>query len=147
MVAISQAKIEEAQEIRKLETRVWGEEVVNRYDIPMFVRFGYVFVAKEKNKIIGAICSYFTKDGELYVCDWVVDNKYQGRGVGINLYREFINNTKGKTLITFINSKNLRSLETHKKLGFQIAEEVDNPYRIKGNHLDKGVEFLVRLEN
>jgi len=35
-------KIEEAQEIRKLEERVWGEEVVNKYDIPMFIKFGCV---------------------------------------------------------------------------------------------------------
>ena len=43
---ISKAKVSEAQFIRKLEEKIWGEEVVNKYDAPMLVRFGYVYVAK-----------------------------------------------------------------------------------------------------
>jgi predicted N-acetyltransferase YhbS len=93
-IIIIEAKVKEAQEIRKLEEKVWGEDVVNKYDIPMFVRFGYVFVAKDKGKIIGAICSYFTKVGELYVCDWVVDKNYQGKKIGTDLYKALIKKSK-----------------------------------------------------
>ena len=47
-IKIVKAKIEDSQEIRNLETEVWGEECTNKYDIPMYIRFGYVYVAKEK---------------------------------------------------------------------------------------------------
>ena len=45
-IKIIRATNSDSQEIRRLEREVWKEEVVNKYDIPMFVRFGYVFVAK-----------------------------------------------------------------------------------------------------
>lgn len=45
-IIVSKAKVSEAQFIRKLEEKIWGEEVVNKYDAPMLVRFGYVYTAK-----------------------------------------------------------------------------------------------------
>lgn len=145
-IIIKEAKIEEAQEIRRLEEKVWGEEVVNKYDIPMFVRFGHVFVAKDNDKIIGAICSYFTKNSELYICDLVVDKNYRGRKIGMNLYKALIKKTKQVSLISFINHKSIESLKLHKKLGFKTIKKVNNPYCIKENNLDEGVCFFVKLK-
>ncbi|MCX6735900.1 MAG: hypothetical protein NTZ13_02355 [Candidatus Parcubacteria bacterium] len=54
-IKITKAVTFESQEIRELETLVWEEEVTNKYDVPMFVRFGYVFVAKIGDKIVGAM--------------------------------------------------------------------------------------------
>jgi len=104
------------------------------------------FVAKDKDKIIGAICSYFTKDNELYICDWVVDKNYQGRKIGINLYKRLLKKTKSVSLISFINYKAVKSLELHKKLGFKIIKKVNNPYCIKENNLDMGKCFFVKLK-
>ena len=145
-IIVTKAKAEDAQEIRKLEERVWGEEVVNKYDITMFTRFGYVFVAKDGGKIVGAICSYFTKDKEFYVCDWVVDKSYQGKRIGINLYNMLIKKAKGIPLVSFINHKAIKSLELHKKLGFKIVNKVNNPYYIKEKNLDDGMCYFVRLK-
>ncbi len=145
MIKITKAKVAEAQEIRKLEKKVWGEEVVNKYDIPMFVRFGYVFVAKDKKKIVGAICSYKTNIDEIYVCDWVVDPKYRNREIGLKLYQKLINSVKNP-IITFLDPHLTPTLRAHEKLGFKIVKRVDNAYGNIGG-LEGGSRLLARLEN
>ena len=52
-IRIERAKPSDSKELRRLETRVWKEEVTNKYDLPMFIRFGYAFVAKDGNRIVG----------------------------------------------------------------------------------------------
>ncbi|MGV8150326.1 MAG: GNAT family N-acetyltransferase [Candidatus Woesearchaeota archaeon] len=142
---ILKAKIGDAQEIRKLETRIWGEEVVNKYDIPMFVRFGYVFIAKDKNKIVGAICSYKTKKDEVYVCDWVVDEKYRNKNIGSKLYKKLINSVN-YPIITFLDPKLITTVRAHEKLGFKLFKRIDNAYGDIGG-LEDGARLLVKLEN
>lgn len=145
MVKIVKAKVSDAQEIRRLETRVWGEEVVNKYDAPMFIRFGWCFAAKDKNKIVGAICSYLTKNNEVYVCDWVVDKRFRERSIGVNLYKKLLKAVPGKHIISFIDPKNIASLEAHKKLGFKIDKIMKNVYGLK-HGIEGGERILVRLK-
>ncbi len=144
MIRILRAKQSEAQEIRKFENKTWSEEVVNKYDIPMFVRFGWCFVAKDRKKIVGAICSFPTKDNEVYVCDWAVDKAYRGQNIGLKLYERLIREVTGKTIVTFLDPTNIPTLEAHKKLGFRVIGKVRSPYGLK-----KGIEgddrILVRL--
>jgi ribosomal protein S18 acetylase RimI-like enzyme len=144
-IQILRAKVSEAQEIRKLETKVWGEEVVNKYDIPMFVRFGYVFVAKDKNKIVGAIIAYKTKDDDIYVCDWVVDQKYRNKKIGLKLYTKLINSVKNP-IITFLDPKRIPTIKAHELLGFKIVKKVNNAYGYSQG-LESGNRLLARLEN
>jgi len=127
-ITISKAKVSESQKIRNLENKVWKEEVTNKYDAPMFVWFGYVFVAKHNNKIIGAIISYPTNNNEVYVGDWIVDKEYRNNKIGQKLYNKLIKEVKEKAIVSFINPKNVRSLETHKKLGFKIIKKVKLNY-------------------
>ena len=144
MISIRKATAADAQEIRVLENKTWGEEVVNKYDIPMFVRFGWCFVAKEGKKLVGAICSFPTKDDEVYVCDWAVAKAYRGQSIGLKLYERLIREVKGKTIVTFLDPANIPTVEAHKKLGFKIIGKVKSPYGLK-----KGIEgddrILVRL--
>jgi len=144
MISIRKAKLNDAQEIRLLENRAWKEEVVNKYDIPMFVRFGWCFVAKEGKKLIGAICSFSTKDDEVYVSDWAVSTAYRGKNVGLRLYERLIQEVRGKRIVTFLDPKNTPAIEAHKKLGFKVIGKVKSPYGLK-----KGIEgndrILVRL--
>jgi hypothetical protein len=67
---IVKAKVSDAQKIRSLETLVWNEEVTNKYDIPMFVQFGYVYTAKIGEKLVGAIIGYKTNgNGNVLIVD------------------------------------------------------------------------------
>lgn len=144
-IRILKAKIDDAQQIRVLETRVWGEECTNKYDIPMYIRFGYVYVAKEGERIIGAICSYKTRDGKIYVCDWFVDKNYRGKNIGIKLYKKLIDSVK-LPIVTFLDPDRIPTLKAHEKLGFRVLKKIKNAYGIdKG--LEAGERLLVILNN
>lgn len=138
-ITISRAKISDSQIVRKLEERVWSEEVVNKYDAPMLVRFGYVYVAKHNKNMIGAIIAYQTKDDEIYVCDWVIDKEYRGKKIGQKLYEHLIGEVGKKPIVSFIDPKNIPSLEAHLKLGFKIVKKIKNPYA-----LNEGYRILVK---
>jgi L-amino acid N-acyltransferase YncA len=143
-IKIVKAKIEDAQKIRILETKVWAEECTNKYDIPMYIRFGYVYVAKEGNRIIGAICSYKTKDNKVYVCDWFVDNKYRGKSIGMKLYKKLISSVKFP-IVTFLDPARIPTVKAHEKLGFKLLKKVKNAYGINKG-LEKGERLLVILK-
>ncbi len=143
---ITKAQTSDAQIIRELETLVWGEEVVNKYDIPMFIYFGYVYVAKIGNKIIGAIVSYKTNKNEIYVCDLVVHPNSQGMGIGEKLYKKLLQAVKGTNIVSFLDPELVPTLNLHKKLGAKVVARIKNPYDLdKG--LETGVRLLVRIKN
>ena len=145
MIKISRAKLSDTKALLRLETKVWKEPVTSRYDMPMFIRFGHVFVAKDSGKIIGGIVAYNTRNNEVFVCDWFKDSKYKHERIGSKVYQELINSVD-KPIIAFINSKNTPSINAHKKLGFKRVRKIKNAYSyIKG--LDGGESMLVRLEN
>jgi L-amino acid N-acyltransferase YncA len=146
IIKISRAKVVEAQKIRRLEDKVWGEEVVNKYDEPMFVRFDWCFVAKDKEKIVGAIIAYLTRNNEIFVSDWVVAKSYRHEDIGLRLYEKLIKDTKGRNIISLIDPGNKASLAAHKELGFKIVRIVKNAYGLSGG-LEGGGRILVRLKN
>ena len=129
-ITISKAKVSDAQIIRKLEEKIWSQEVVNKYDAPMFVRFGYVYIAKHEKKIIGALIAYQTKDNEVYVCDWITDKKYRSKKIGKKLYERLIEEVGEKPIVSFIDPKNTPSLRAHLKLGFKVIKKIKNPYAL-----------------
>lgn len=126
MTTITRAKINESQEIRRIEDKIWKEKnVTSKYDIANFVRFGYVFVAKEKGKIVGAIIAMRTKDDKIYVNDWFVKENHRGKGTGTMLYNALIKEAKGRKIIVFVMPDNKVSLKAHSKLGFKVVKKVD----------------------
>lgn len=142
------AEVSESQLIRELEEKVWGEEVTNKYDMPMFVRFGYVYVAKIENKIIGAIVSYKTNKNEVYVCDLVVDSKYRRQKIGEKLYKKLLSSVKGMNIVSFLDPGLSPTFELHKKLGGKIVDKISNPYDLKKDKgLETGIRLFVRIKN
>ena len=129
MIKIVKAKPEESNEIRDFEDTLWEEKhVTSRYDMVSFVTFGYVFLAKDEGKIIGAIIAMKTKNDEIRVTDWIVDEKYRRLGIGTKLYKKLFKETDGLNVITYIKTDNIPSLESHKKLGFKKVKKVRDPY-------------------
>ncbi len=145
-VVITKAKITDAKSIRDLETIVWDEEVTNKYDAPMFVRFGYVYVAKIENKLVGAIISYKTNTNEVFVSDVVVHPEYQGMKIGEKLYRKLLRAVKGMNVVSFLDPELLPTINLHKKLGGKIVQKVINPYDLDEG-LETGTRLFVRIKN
>ena len=119
--------------------------MVNKYDEPMFIRFDWCFVAKDKNRIVGAIVAYLTRNNEIFVSDWVVDKAYQHEDIGLHLYKKLIQAVKSRNIITLIDSKNEPSLLAHKEMGFKIVRSIKNAYGLVGG-LESGNRILVRLK-
>jgi len=134
-IKIIRAKPSNDLEILRLERKVWKEgfnlkDVSGKYDLGSFIRLGLVFVAKDKNKIVGAIISFRTEKGEIFIADWVVDEKYRNLGIGTKLYNKLKSSVKNRSLITFIETRYRDSIKMHKKMGFRIKKKVRDIYGI-----------------
>jgi ribosomal protein S18 acetylase RimI-like enzyme len=145
-ITITKALTTDAQNIRKLEELVWQEEVTNKYDAPMLVRFGYVYVAWNEKILVGAIVAFKTNKNEIYVSDVVVHPKYQGMKIGERLYRKLLQATKGTDVVSFLDPELIPTLNLHKKLGGKIVSKVVNPYDLNKG-LETGTRLFVRIAN
>ncbi len=147
-IKITKAKISDAQAIRKLEHKVWKEEVVNKYDIPMFVRFGYVFIAKCENNIVGAIVSYKTNKDEVYICDLVVDPKYRNLKIGEKLRIKLFKEVKGMNVVSFLDPKNTPIINLNKKMGAKIVAKIKDVYGLEDTATNESsTRLFVRTKN
>lgn len=136
----------DAQSIRSLETLVWKETVTSSYDLPMFIRFGYVYVAKASTKPVGAIIAFKTNKNEVYVADIFVHPKYQGMKIGEKLYRRLLHDVKGTNIVSFLNPKLTPTINLHKKLGAKTVAKVFNPCGTNKG-LEAGMRLFVRIKN
>lgn len=104
--------------------------MTNAYDIASLVSYGYVFIAKDHNKIIGAIIAMKTINDEIYIADWFVHSKYRRTGIGAKLYEKLKDDTKGLSIIAYVESKNIASLRGHEKLGFKRGKKIQDPFYV-----------------
>ena len=147
-IEIRKAKSSEAQAIRKLEHEIWKEEVVNKYDIPMLIRFGYVYVAYDGDSLVGAVIAFCTNNNEIFVSDIVIDSDHQGQGIGERLYQKLLHDTKGKDIFAFVDPQRVASVKLHEKLGGTIVERVKDPYDLEHDGgLETGVRLLFKIKN
>lgn len=141
MITISRAKISESQKVRRLEQTVWKSNIItSQYDAAFFVHYGHVFVAKDKNKIVGAIVAIKTKGNEIKIIDWVVAELYRRHGVGLRLYQALKKAAGKLPLIAWVKTTNHPSLEAHRKLGFKKTKKLVDPFAL-GN---KGVYWIMK---
>ncbi|MCX6722283.1 MAG: GNAT family N-acetyltransferase [Candidatus Staskawiczbacteria bacterium] len=134
-IKITLAKPSDTNKIVQLEREVWKEAfgldgVAGKYDVGSFIRLGLVFVAKDKNKIVGAIISFGTESKDMFIADWVVDKKYRNHGIGKELFNKLIKKLKNRKLITFIEERYKESIHFHKEMGFKTIKTVKDIYGI-----------------
>ncbi len=140
-ITLTKAKIGDVRDILRLEDKVWGERgVSSKYDLGVLIRFGYLFVAKDGRRIIGAIMGMKTKNNEIYVNDWFVEHSYRGKGVGKKLYARLIKAANGQPIVTMLHPNSKESIKAHKEFGFKIIRKIKDPYGI-GDNVHR---FLVR---
>lgn len=100
------------------------------------VETGYSFVARENNKIIGFLLALETLPfrGSLFIRYIAIDPNYQGKGVGLLLYKKLIEKCKKKNIHniqSLINLDNPKSLRLHEKLGFKISDRKEARLKIE----------------
>ena len=143
MVSISRAKVYESSAIRKLEQQVWKDkDITRKYENAYLIKFEYAFVAKEKNKIIGAILAMKTTKEEVYVEDLIIHPKWQHQGLEKKLYETLFAACGNIPVFALVDNTNEASLRMHKELGFTGVKKVPNPFE-----RDKtSTSFLMRRE-
>ena len=135
MIKIAKAKIGDNKGIRDLEKKIWKEfriddAATNKYDIGSFIRFGYVFVAKVKSKIVGAIIAIRTNNNSIFIIDWIVDKNFREQGIGSALYKDLMRHTKGDSLITLVSQRYKASVKAHKNMGFKLIRMIKDPHGV-----------------
>ena len=142
MVSISKAKVSDAPGIRKLEQQIWREkETTGKYEDGYIIRFEYAFVAKEKNKIIGAILAMKTANDEVYVEHIIISPKWQHQGIGKRLYETLLAYCGNIPILALVDTKNEASIQLHKELGFRGTKKLKNPFGVVS-----ATHFLMRRE-
>ncbi|MSR85820.1 GNAT family N-acetyltransferase [Candidatus Woesearchaeota archaeon] len=142
MVTISQAKNYETPSIRKLEQQCKERDVTGKYGYGYLTKFEYVFVAKEKNKIVGVIFALKTAKEEIYVEDIIIHPKWQNQGIERRLYETLLAHCGSHPILALVKINNEASIKLHKELGFKGVKTVKNPF-------DRDVEtesFLMRKD-
>jgi len=140
-IAITKARVGDSVAIRALENKVWHEQdVTGKYDMATTIRFGYSFVAKDKDKIVGAILAIKTADDEVYVQDWFVNERYRGQGIGKKLYARLIEAVRGLPIVSFLHPDSKESIKAHKQLGFKVVKRIKDVYGLG----DSVSRFFVR---
>ncbi len=140
-ITIRAATLKDAQKVRDLENAVWGVDVVNEYDIPVFVRFGYCFVAEVDGKIVGAMIGLLTRQSEIYVLDLVIDKVYRRLGIAEKLKRRLMKAGNGKNIVSFVHASNKASLALNAKIGIMTKKKMKNPFG-----LNDGEEYFIRIK-
>ncbi len=130
MITIRKGRLSDLQEIKTLEQLVWHEgNIFGKYGLSIFMRFGYVFIARNKKRIIGGIHGIKTHDNAVYVIDFFIDKDYHGQNIGTRLYKKLIRSVK-LPIIAHVHADNEASLHIHEKLGFKIIKKEKDIYGI-----------------
>ncbi|PJC54321.1 MAG: hypothetical protein CO028_02940 [Candidatus Levybacteria bacterium CG_4_9_14_0_2_um_filter_35_21] len=104
------------------------EHLVSRKDeFNINLNSKYCFVAFSKNKVIGFIFAYETSPflGNIYIRYIGIDTKYQGKGIGLLLYKQLIKKAKKnniRKITALINLDNPNSIRLHEKVGFILRD-------------------------
>lgn len=131
MIRISQARPPECQKLRDFETLTWKESVTSVYDIAFYVYFGYCFLAKDGDKMVGLIMAMKTRENKVKIVDWLVNPAYRNRGIGTRLYKRLKKEVSPLPIIAFVNCNNAVSLGRHLKLGFKKIRKIKDPFYLK----------------
>lgn len=143
MIHISQAKTHDLFGIRKLEQSVLkSKDPSKRYENRLFTDFAYVFVAKEKNKVVGAILAMKTAKDEMYVENILIAPKFQHQGLEKRLYETLFAECGNLPILALVHTDNEASIKLHKQLGFKGVKKIADPFGTQ----EKTSSFLMRKE-
>ncbi len=101
--------------------------VSRRSEFQINVDTDYCFVAENNDQIIGFLLSYETLPfhGTIYIHYIGLNPKYQGKEIGLLLYKKLIEKAKHnyiKKIRSFINLDNPKSIKLHEKAGFKLKD-------------------------
>lgn len=101
--------------------------VSRKKEFEINVKTGYSLVATMNKKIVGFLLAHETLPfrGTLYIHHIAIEPNFQGKGVGVLLYKQLIKLaklSKIKNITALINTDNPKSIKLHKKLGFKLQD-------------------------
>ena len=99
------------------------------------VNTGYGFVATENNETVGFVFAHETLPfhGSLFIRHIAIKPEYHGQGLGTLLIQAVIKKAKKsgiKKIISLINPDNPKSMNMHKKAGFELIDRKEAKLRL-----------------
>lgn len=110
--------------------------VSRRKEFGINVKTGYSLVATMNGKTIGFLFAHETLPfhGTLYIHHIAIEPNFQGKGVGVLLYKKLIKLaklSKIKNIVALINTDNPKSIKLHEKLGFKLEDRKEATLEVK----------------
>jgi len=101
--------------------------ITRKSEFTINIKSGYCLVACFNNEILGFIFAHQDRDfkGDLYIRHIAIIPKYQGKGIGVLLYKDLIKRAQKnglKKIHVLINLDNPSSIKLHKKVGFILKD-------------------------
>jgi len=133
---IIKAKKADLKEIARLMKTELAKPPFNERDklesiiksLKFYFKLGKIYIAKEKNEIIGVIVfkkEQFWEGGVIIIEDLVIKNEFRGKGIGKNLLDYVKDSAKKEKIksILFTTNRKSGAIEFYKKLGYKIEKD------------------------
>lgn len=118
-----------------IEKYFWMEpidvEVLQNPDLHIISKGGYIFMAQCNREIAGTVALKYTKPGVYEFTKMAVDEKFQGKKIGLALAEAAIQKARAlqaTAIILYSNTRLKPAISLYKKLGF-IEVELDGIYK------------------
>ncbi|OFZ58338.1 MAG: hypothetical protein A2381_14440 [Bdellovibrionales bacterium RIFOXYB1_FULL_37_110] len=117
----------------------WDEELQNKMFQDTFVTTGTWIVSLGEQDI-----GYYQlneKVDNLHIRNFIIDQNYQGIGIGTSILKDLIETCKTKNQVIKLGvfKMNQRAMKLYRRLGFKVVEESETHYMMK-YELQKGQE-------
>lgn len=142
---ISEVNLKVIDEVAALEADNFGDGALNRWHLPVMVRYGKVFVIKAEGIIAGAaeMMADWQQFDHVFIIGFSISKTYQSQGLGKKLMRaiiDFATNDNRSYLSLTVARDNTSALKLYSKLGFKEIRKLKNEY---GPGVDR---LLLRLD-
>lgn len=84
-------------------------------------------IALDNDKVVWAIIWFKTREDNIFVNDFVVNEEYRGYWIWYKLYSKLLNETK-ENVIAYIDDDYYASIHMHKKLWFILEKKVKSAF-------------------
>ena len=146
---IKEVKIRDLRKIFELEKILFKENAFSRETLKRLIEDHAFFLKIEIGKIKKTLAAFVIvikdRKDRANIINFLVNPKYQNRGIGTILLRKTIEAIKPiediKKIVLNVNVKNQNAIKLYKKHQFEITKEINNYYNNGEN------SFLMELNN
>jgi len=142
---VNEVDFELIKELALLEEDVFGRGGLNEWTLPVFVRYGKVFLLEEKGKVEGSaeFIKSWSNPKLVFLAGFSIRQNKRGKGLGSFFLEKvigFLREDGVKSINATVSPFNKRALGLYEKMGFVRVGYLENEYGLGEDRL------LVKLQ-